>query len=270
MLSQLLKCLPRHEFEKLANRIDGKVWSTALSRWCQFVALTVGQLNGRQSLRDIEVCLQSQRHLHYHLGNQLVSKSSLARANEQRDYSFYAQLFETLYQCCAKRATKHGFRFNNKLFSLDGSLLDASMKVFPWADDNRKKAAVKLYLGLYRDGLIRCFARITEGRVSGSQMAREWNVPAGSMLIFDKGYNSYRWHNSLTEQRIYWVTRIGGNAQYSVLEQKTASENAYVLKDQRIQYSAKSNQEAGIKPIRLIRYRDAETNKEYGFITNHF
>lgn len=90
VLSQLLKLLPRHEFERLANSIDGKVRSTALTRWSQFVALAVGQLNGRQSLRDIETCLSSQKHLHYHLGAQLVSKSALARANEKRDYEFYA------------------------------------------------------------------------------------------------------------------------------------------------------------------------------------
>jgi len=270
VLSQLLKCIPRHEFEKLANLVDGKVRSTALSRWSQFVALTVGQLNGRQSLRDIEVCLQSQRHLHYHLGSQTVSKSSLARANEQRDYSFYAQLFKVLYQRCAKGASKHGFGFKNKLFSLDGSLLDASMKVFPWADYNRKRAAFELHLALDHDGLIPCFARITEGRISESQIARELNVPAGSVLVFDKGYNSHRWHNRLTEQGIYWVTCIPGNAQYDVLEQKQANENGFILCDQRIQYSAKSNQEAGIEPIRLIRCRDAETNKVYEFITNHF
>lgn len=147
VLSQMLTMIPRHEFEKLANTADGKVRSTALSRWSQFVALTVGQINGRQSLRDIESCLSTQRHLHYHLGTQTVSKSALARANEQRDALFYRQLFEALYQRCAHHAPRHGFRFKHKLFSLDGSLLNASMKLFPWADYNRKKAAFKLHVG---------------------------------------------------------------------------------------------------------------------------
>ncbi|MBI3187604.1 MAG: DUF4372 domain-containing protein, partial [Gammaproteobacteria bacterium] len=147
VLSQLLKLLPRHEFEKLANQVDGKVRSTSLTRWSQFIALTVGQLNGRRSLRDIENCMNAQSHLHYHLGNQSVSKSSLARANEQRDYQFYTQLFELLYQRCVKSSPKHGFRFKNKLFSMDGTLLDVSMKLFPWADYNLKKSAFKLHIG---------------------------------------------------------------------------------------------------------------------------
>ena len=94
VLSQMLKMLPRHEFEKVANQVDGEVKASALSRWSQFVALTVGQLSGRQSLRDIESCLATQRHQHYHLRLQPVSKSALARANELRDAEFYTRLFE--------------------------------------------------------------------------------------------------------------------------------------------------------------------------------
>lgn len=272
VLSQLLKLLPRHEFEKLANCVDGKVRSTSLTRWSQFVALAVGQLNGRQSLRDIEGCINSQAHLHYHLGNQSISKSALARSNEQRDYQFYAQLFELLYQRCAntKGSSGHGFRFKNKLFSMDGTLLDVSMKLFPWADYNLKKSAFKLHIGLDHDGLIPCFARVTEGRISENQMAREFNAPKGSVLVFDKGFNSYEWHNSLTEQGIYWVTRIRGNAQYEVTEERDFVKNGKVLSDQAIKYTSKQHGRDKYAAIRLIKYRDPETKKDYAFITNHF
>ena len=174
VLSQLIKLIPRHEFERLANQVDGQVRSTALSRWSQFLALTVGQLNGRQSLRDIESCLSSQVQHHYHLGMQSVSKSALGRANEKRSYDFYAALFELLYKRCCQGSSRHGFRFKNKLFSLDGSLLDVSMKLFPWADYNRQKSAFKLHLGLDHDGLIPCFVRVTEGKVSENAMAYEF------------------------------------------------------------------------------------------------
>ena len=239
VLSQMLKMVPRHEFEKLANETDGKVRSTALSRWSQFVALIVGQLNGRQSLRDIESCLSSQQHLNYHLGVNTVSKSSLARANEQRDAEFYTRLFETLYQRCTQHSPRHGFRFKNKLFSLDGSLLDASMKLFPWADYNRKKSAFKLHIGLDHDGLIPCFARITEGRISENEQAKLFDAPKGSVLVFDKGYNNYRWHKALTDKGIYWVTRIRGNAKYKVIERREPTKNSGITSDQTIKYSSK-------------------------------
>lgn len=270
VLSQLLQLIPRHEFESLANRVDGKTRSTALTRWSQFVALAVGQLNSRQSLRDIESCLSAQQHLHYHLGTQSVSKSALSRANENRTYEFYAGLFQLLYKRCTSSAPRHGFRFKNKLFSLDGSILDASMKLFPWADYNRKKSAFKLHLGLDHDGLIPCFAQVTVGRKSENEIARNFNPPQGSVVVFDKGYNNYRWHNSLTEKGIYWVTRIRGNAQYQVISERTLSKNAAVLYDKTIKYSSKQRDTQTLKPIRLIAYQDQETGQVYEFITNHF
>lgn len=270
VLSQMLKMVPRHEFEKLANDVDGKVRSTSMSRWSQFVALSVGQLNGRQSLRDIESCLSAQQHLNYHLGSQAVSKSALARANEKRDAEFYTRLFEVLYSRCSRSAPGHGFRFKNKLFSLDGSLLDASMKLFPWADYNRKKAAFKLHVGLDHDGLIPCFARVTEGRVSENEQARMFNAPKGSVLVFDKGYNNYRWHKTLTDKGIYWVTRIRGNAKYKVLERKPQTNNPAITSDQIIKYNSKQRDADKLYPIRRIGYSDPETGQRYIFITNHF
>ena len=270
VLSQMLTMIPRHEFEKLANTAGGRVRSTALSRWSQFVALTVGQLNGRQSLRDIESCLSTQRHLHYHLGTQAVSKSALARANEQWDALFYRQLFEALYQRCARHAPRHGFRFKHKLFSLDGSLLNASMKLFPWADYNRKKAAFKLHVGLDHDGLIPCFAQVTEGRVSENEQARAFNAPQGSVVVFDKGYNNYRWHKALTDKGIYWVTRIRGNAQYTVRARSEHHHHLAITSDQIIKYSSKQRDGDKLYPIRRIGYRDPETGRHYVFITNRF
>jgi len=270
VLSQMLNMIPRHEFEKLANSVDGKVRTTALSRWSQFVALTVGQLNGRKSLRDIESCLSAQQHLNYHLGTQAVSKSALARANEHRDAMFYTRLFEVLYQRCTQQAPRHGFRFKNKLFSLDGSLLDVSMKLFPWADYNRKKSAFKLHLGLDHDGLIPCFARITEGRISENEQAKLFDVPKGSVLVFDKGYNNYRWHKALTDKGVFWVTRIRGNAKYKVLERRKHTNNPAITSDQIIKYSSKQREGDKLYPIRRIGYRDPETGQRYVFITNNF
>lgn len=270
VLSQMLKMIPRHEFEKLANTVDGKIRSTAMSRWSQFIALAVGQLNGRQSLRDIESCLSAQQHLHYHWGVHPVSKSALARANEKRDALFYSRLFEVLYQQCTRHAPRHGFRFKQKLFSLDGTILNASMKLFPWADYNSKKAAFKLHVGLDHDGLIPCFARVTEGRISENEQAKLFSVPQGSVVIFDRGYNNYRWHNALTNKGIYWVSRIRGNAKFKVLERRDTSAYEAVTSDQIIKYSSKQRDGDKLRPIRRIGYCDPDTKQRYVFITNHF
>jgi len=200
ILSQILKIVPRLEFEHLGNQHDGRRRSGALSRWSQFVSLSIAQLAGRTSLRDIEATLQSKSHHRYHLGSQSVSRSALARANEQLDYRFYLALFQTLYQRCTRHAPRHNFRFKRKLFSLDGTLISLSLKVFPWADYNCKKAAFKVHIGLDHDSLIPAFAAITLGRESETSQACLWDYPKGSVLVFDKGYNSYEWHNTLTDK----------------------------------------------------------------------
>ncbi len=270
VLSQLLKLVPRLEFEKQANRCDGQRRSDALSRWSQFVALMIGQLGGRRSLRDIEATVRSQGHHRYHLGNQSISRSALGRANERLDYRFYEGLFQSLYQLCMSNQRRHGFRFRNKLFSLDASLIDVSMKVFPWANFGRKKSAFKLHLGLDHDGLIPAFACVTQGKVSDMVQARQLALPKGSVVVFDKGYNCYRWHNSLTENGIFFVSRIRGNAKYRVLERHAVNRGSGITSDQTIEYTALRKDGDKLKPIRRIGYRDPKTGKHYIFISNQF
>ena len=270
VLSQLLKLLPRHEFEQQANRVDGKRRSDAMSRWSQFVALIIGQLGGRRSLRDIEATVRSQRHHRYHLGSQSISRSALGRANEQLDYRFYEGLFQSLYQRCMSNRRSHGFRFRNKLFSLDASLIDVSMKVFPWVSFGRKKSAFKLHLGLDHDGLIPAFGCVTQGKVSDMTQARLFALPKGSVVVFDKGYNCYRWHNSLTEKGIFFVSRIRANAKYRVLERHAVNRCSGITSDQTIEYVAQRKDGGKLKPIRRVGYRDPETGKHYVFISNQF
>lgn len=270
VLSQVLKYVPRLDFEKAANQVDGRRRSDALSRWSQFVALAVGQLSGRQSLRDLEATLRSQRQHRYHVGNQPISRSALGRANERLDYRFYERVFQRLYQRCTAHRNGHGFRFKNQLFSLDASLIDVSMKVFPWVKFGRKKSAFKLHIGLDHDGLIPAFACITHGKVSDNEYARQLALPRGSVLVFDRGYNSYRWHNTLSEQGIFFVSRIRGNAKYRVLERHPVAPDSGITSDQTIEYSAQRKDGDRLKPIRRIGYRDPETGRHYVFISNQF
>ena len=270
VLSQLLRLVPRLEFEQQANRCDGHRRSDALTRWSQFVALMIGQLGGRRSLRDIEATARSQRQHRYHLGSQSISRSALGRANEQLDYRFYEGVFHSLYQRCMSNQRRHGFRFKNKLFSLDASLIDVSMKVFPWVNFGRKKSAFKLHLGLDHDGLIPAFACVTQGKVSDMVQARQLALSKGSVVVFDKGYNCYRWHNTLTQNGIFFVSRIRGNARYRVLERHAINGRRGITSDQTIEYTAQRLDGDKLKPIRRIGYRDPESGKHYVFISNQF
>jgi len=270
VLSQILKLVPRLEFEKLGNMHDGQRRSNSLTRWSQFVTLSIAQLAGRTSLRDIESTLQSHSQHRYHLGTQNISRAGLGRANKKLDYTFYASLFKKLYQRCANHAPGHRFKLKKKVFSLDGSIISLSLKVFPWADYNCKKAAFKLHVGLDHDGLIPAFVRITLGKGSEIAEARLWNYPTGSVLVFDKGYNSLEWHNTLTNKGLNWVTRIRANARYRVIERRSTNNSANITSDQTIEYTSKNAERKNLRPIRRIGYKDPETNKRYVFITNNF
>ena len=126
------------------------------------------------------------------------------------------------------------------------------MKVFPWADYNCKKAAFKVHTGLDHDGLIPAFATITQGRETETSQARLWRYPKGSVLVFDKGYNSYQWHNTLTEKGLIWVTRIRGTALYRVIERRNTDKHAHISSDQVIEYTGKQLHQDELRPIRRI------------------
>jgi len=249
---------------------DGKRRKGSMTRWTQFVAMACAQLTGRSSLRDIESTLSCQKSLQYHLGSDSVKKSTLARTNQILTADFFQDLFGKLYVRCQHHSPKHGSRFKHKLFSLDASLLDVSLKVFPQAEYNRMKAAYKLHAGIDHDGLIPAFAAVTVGQVGDQTAAKSMKFPKGSVVVFDKGYSSYEWHNSLTNQGIFWVTRIRGNAKYKVIERRVVNKQQGITSDQTIEYTSDRSRGYQLHRVRRVGYTDKETGKHYVFITNHF
>ena len=191
VLAQLLKLVPRHEFQSLAkeHHVGQKLRKT--SRWDQFTALFMAQLSGRQSLRDIESNLHHQRHALYHTGARPIARTSLARLNEQQPHTLYEALFQRLLSRCQSLRSSHGFRFKSPLYSLDASLIDLSLQVFPWAKLNQTKAAVKLHVGLNHGGMLPEFVALTDGSVPDLREAKAFAFPKGSIVVCDKGYVDY-------------------------------------------------------------------------------
>jgi len=128
-----------------------------MTRWSQFVAMALAQLSGRSSLRDVVSNLLAQTAKLYHLGTTLVSRSPLARVNEQQPSALYEVLFAKTLSRCQGLAPRHGFRFKNKLDSLDASTIDLCLGAFPWARFRATKGAVKLHADLDQDGLLPVF-----------------------------------------------------------------------------------------------------------------
>jgi len=270
VFAQLLKFIPRHEFESLANEHhSGRRFRTA-SRWSQFVAMTMAQLAGRNSLRDIVANMSAQVHRLYHLGSASLSRSNLSRINESKPYSLYEALFGKLLTRCQAMAPRHGFRFKNKLYSFDASTIDLCLSVFPWADFRTTKGAIKLHVGIDHGGYLPEFVSITNGKTTDIEAGRALEFPKGSIVACDRGYNDYAWYNCLTQQGIFFVTRLKKNAKYRVVARRRVSRKQGLRSDQTIEFTGAQTRKKCPTPLRRIGYRDPETGRHYIFLTNHF
>jgi putative transposase len=269
VFSQLLKLVPRHEFETLAIQHHTGRQLRKMTRWSQFVAMALSQLSGRASLRDVVSNLTAQTAKLYHLGATVVTRSSLARVNEKQSYLLYEQLAGKLLTQCQGRAPRHGFRFKNKLYSLDASTIDLCLSVFPWAKFRTTKGAVKLHVGLDHDGLLPTFMTITDGKCHDITAARSLQLPKGSVVVMDRGYNDYAWYNQLNSQGIFFVTRLRKNARYRVAERRSVIKSKGLTSDQTIHLTGTKSSNCLIA-LRRIGFKDAKTGIQYYFLTNNF
>jgi len=225
---------------------------------------------GGHSLRDVIANLQAQSQKLYHLGVRTVTRSSLARVNEQQPYQFYENLFAQLAARCQQLAPRHGFRFRNKLYSLDASLIDLSLAIFPWAHYALGKAAMKLHVGLDHAGHLPVFAAITHGHTSDLAIARTLSFPKGSVVVCDKGYMNYAWFKALTDRRVFFVTRPRKNALAHIIARRTVNQQQGLTSDHTVQFYGSQPQQLGLRPLRQVGYRDPATKKHYVFLTNAF
>ena len=167
------------------------------------------------------------------------------------------------------RAPRHGFRFKNKLYALDASLIELCLEVFPWARYRTTKGAIKLHVGLDHSGHLPAFVAVTEGKTHEITWARTLELPASSMVVFDRGFTDYAWYHQLHEKRISFVTRQKTNARYTVTERRSAAGQPELTSDQTIRLTGVKAQHCPIA-LRRIGYRDPDTGKHYVFLTNNF
>ena len=270
VLAQLLKFVPRHEFETLANQHHcGHSFRTA-SRWSQFVTLAMAQLAGRSSLRDIVENISAQAHRLYHLGSAKLTRSNLSRVNEDKPYALYEALFGKLLSRCQGMAPGHDFRFDNPLYSLDASTIDLCLSAFPWANFRTTKGAIKLHVGLNHAGYLPEFVTITDGKTSDIEAGRVVEFPRGSMVAIDRGYNDYAWYKQLTGKGIFFVTRLKSNAKTRVVSRRPVLSSKGLSSDQTIEFTGALTAKKCPIQLRRIGYRDPETGKHYVFLTNNF
>jgi hypothetical protein len=198
----MLKLIPRHHFARLEAEHGTGRKARSFTRWSQVVHLLAMQLTARASLRDGVASLKARLRSLYHLGVKPVARSTFADANNRRPASFFAALFAHMYQRCLVHAPRHKFKFKNKLYSLDATVVSLCLTLFPWAEFRRTKAGVKLHTLLNHDGYLPAFVAITPAREHEVKKARALALPKGSIVVEDLGYTDYAWYGQLTTSRI--------------------------------------------------------------------
>jgi len=266
---QMLKLIPRHHFARLEQEHGTGRKARSFTRWHQLVHLLFMQLTARASLRDGVASMKARFKNLYHLGAKPVARSTFADANNRRPASFFEALFTLMYRRCQPLAPRHKFKFKNKLYSLDATVVSLCLSLFPWASFRRSKAGLKLHTLLDHDGYLPAFVAISPAREHEVNKARSLSLPKGSIVVEDLGYTDYSWYGQLTVQKVFFVTRQKRNAVYEVFERRKVNSSQGVISDQTIRLTGVKALECPY-PLRRIAYRDSATRKRYVFLTNHF
>lgn len=231
------------------------------------------QLGRAHTLREICGGLASCEGKLKHLGvAEAPKKSTLAYANEHRPWELYPTVLGQLLQKCQSAVAASGgkkkFRFKNKLTSLDSSTIDLCVSLFDWAKFRRTKGAVKLHLLLDHDGYLPSYAVITDGKQSDIRVARRMKFAPGTVLVVDRGYNDYDWFAELTDQDVFFVTRMKDHASYGVVEKRKTPEKGNVRSDEVIFFLSVA--QAGKEYFfRRVEVWDEDKQTTIVFLTNH-
>ena len=269
IFSQMLQLFSRHEFEQAVREHRAECHARGFTCWGQFVAMLFCHLGRAQSLREICGGLAASEGKLRHLGlPDAPKRSTLAYANQHRPWQLYRTVFYQLLSRCREVAGTHGFRFKNKLLTLDATLIELCASVFDWAQYRRTKGAVKLHLLLDHQGLLPSYAVITEGRVHESRIAPTLRFDPGTIVVFDRGYNDYDWFAALQQQGVFFVTRMKDNTDYGVVERRPVPEHGPVQRDEIIFLYKLARGDRDLF-LRRIEVWDQSQQRTLVFLTNH-
>jgi hypothetical protein len=273
LFAQLISHLPRHEFRRCVERYAGNYRVRSFSCWDQFLAMTFAQLSYRESLRDIVACLRSQERRLYHLGIRgRVSRSTLADANETRDWRIYADFAQELIREARRLHLDEdlGVELANTVYALDSTTIDLCIALFPWAYVRPAQHALKLHTLLDLRGRIPVFLRITPARVHDVNILDQLIPEAGAFYVMDRGYLNFERLHRWTLHGAFFVTRARKNFRFARLISHPVDKSSGVQCDQTIALRWFYSRQGYPDSLRRIRYWDAQQKKRLVFLTNNF
>ena len=271
LFSQLLSVFNRNDFDLAVKQHQADRYAKGFSCWQQFVAMIFCQVAKAASLREICYGLASCGGKMVHLGlREAPRRSTLSYANEHCPWELYQTIFEQLLATCQPLAKgKRKFRFKNKLYSIDASVIDLCLSMYDWAKFRRTKGAVKIHLTLDHHGYLPCFAVVTPGRCHEVNVAKILQFPQGAVVVMDRGYNDYGLFGRWTQEGVFFVTRMKRNACYRVVERREVPQNRNILSDEIVVLTGVKAEEQCPHRLRRIAVWDPKEEREIVLLTNH-
>ncbi len=273
VFSQLMDQLPCYEFQKCVARYRGDYQQKKFSCWDQFLAMAFAQLTYRESLRDIEACLRSMSGKLYHMGFRgKAARSTLADANESRDWRIYADFAQVLIGIARPLYARDpiGVELDQSLYALDSTTIDLCLTLFPWARFRKHKAAVKMHTLLDLHGNIPTFISITDGKTHDVNILDEFGPEPGAFYVMDRAYVDFERLFVFTLCSSFFVVRTKRNVVLQRRYSHTVDKSTGVRSDQTVILTAIKSAKAYPDPLRRVSYFDAQTNKRLQFLTNNF
>ncbi|MFH1235460.1 MAG: IS4 family transposase [Parcubacteria group bacterium] len=272
IFSQLMEHIPIYEFRKCVERYNGNAHVRTFSCWDQYCCMAFGQLTFRESLRDIEACLRTMQSKLYHMGIRgKVARSTLADANESRDWRIYADFAQELITIARKLYTNEdfGIQLEQTVYALDSTTIDLCLKLFPWARFRKRKGAVKLHTLLDLQGNIPTVIIITTGKVHDVNILDELIFEAGAFYVMDRGYVDFARLYRIQQNSAFFVTRAKKNFHCRRPYSNPVTKSIGVCVDQRGVLKGNNAKKDYPEKLRRIKFYDKERDKVLVFLTNN-
>jgi hypothetical protein len=273
VFSQLMDFLPMRQFHRCVNRYHGDHYMKSFSCLDQFLCMSFAQLSYRESLRDIESCLRAMQNKLYHMGIRTkVSRSTLADANENRDWRIYADFAQVLIKIARDLYADDDFavELDETVYALDASTIDLCLSLFPWARFRKTKGAVKLHTLLDLRGCIPTFISITDGKVHDVKILDQLIPEPGAFYVMDRGYLDFRRLYILNHCMAFFIIRSKVNTKFRRLYSRTIDKGSGLRCDQTIVLNGINTSKQYPDKLRRVGFFDDKSERRFSFLTNNF
>jgi Transposase DDE domain/Domain of unknown function (DUF4372) len=272
IFAQFLNLLSRYEFQRIVNKYNGDYRTKTFKCWHQMASMILAHIRQEDSLRDVDAALNAHAKKLYHIGIQQCPKSTLADANEKRDYRIYEEFARSLMHH-ARRAyskTHLALDIDNAVYALDASTIDLTLSLFPWAKFRTTKGAVKLHAMIDLRGNIPAFVYITDGKVHDVKAAPLIQIEAEGIYLVDRGYIDFDWLWSINQSNAYFVTRLKRSIKWTRVISHPVDKSVGLRSDQEILLLSKDTKAKYPQRLRRVSFRDDVQDRTLIFLTNNF